>query len=221
MKMKKTILATMVLMALVACKSNVKPTAEVIDLPRAETPDDVAAAMEGFFNEAEADSMDIHSVMIVKDGSVVYTPRENKVGKDSFVYTVTDEAGNVSREATVRIDILKPSDKEVYCDLSGDPALLAATWLRENGIQYEAVDIRQSPPALEELRKLHARSNLPLRRFFNTSGASYRELGLSQRLPEMSSEEQYALLTSHFFFKKKKTVAVWTPEDDWMHGAAD
>ena len=34
-------------------------------------------------------------------------------------------------------------------------------------------------------------------------------------------EEQYALLTSHFFFKKKKTVAVWTPEDDWMHGAAD
>ena len=73
-------------------------------------------------------------VKLSEDGSVVYTPRENKVGKDSFVYTVTDEAGNVSREATVRIDILKPSDKEVYCDLSGDPALLAATWLRENGI---------------------------------------------------------------------------------------
>ena len=87
MKMKKTILATMVLMALVACKSNVKPTAEVIDLPRAETPDDVAAAMEGFFNEAEADSMDIHSVMIVKDGSVIYS-RWQSQGVDSVPHVL-------------------------------------------------------------------------------------------------------------------------------------
>ena len=73
MKMKKMILAVMVLVALAACKSNVKEQAEVIDLPRAETPDSVAVAMEGFFRQAAQDSMDIHSVMIVKDGQVIYS----------------------------------------------------------------------------------------------------------------------------------------------------
>ena len=72
MKMRKTIFAALVLMALTACK-NAKETADVIDLPRAETPDSVAQAMDGFFEQAAADSMDIHSVMIVRDGSVIYS----------------------------------------------------------------------------------------------------------------------------------------------------
>ena len=72
MKIKKTFGAVMMLMALTACK-NVKETAEIIDLPRAETPDSVAAAMDTFFQEAADDSMDVHSVMIVKDGSVIYS----------------------------------------------------------------------------------------------------------------------------------------------------
>ncbi len=67
------------------------------------------------------------------DGTVTYTPLENKVGKDSFTYTVTDTAGNTSEEATVRIQIQKPSQKETYADMEGDSALLAATWLREMG----------------------------------------------------------------------------------------
>lgn len=67
-------------------------------------------------------------------GIVTYTPEENKVGKDSFTYTVTDTAGNVSPEATVRITIKKPSEKTTYADMEGDPGLLAATWLREMGL---------------------------------------------------------------------------------------
>ena len=62
--MKKIFFAALVLMALTACK-NVKETAEIIDLPRTETPDSVARAMDGFFEQAATDSMDIHSVMIV------------------------------------------------------------------------------------------------------------------------------------------------------------
>ena len=73
MKMRKTFFAVLVLMALTACKNNVKETAEMIDLPRAETPDNVAKAMDGFFEQAAADSMDIHSVMIVRDGNVIYS----------------------------------------------------------------------------------------------------------------------------------------------------
>jgi CubicO group peptidase (beta-lactamase class C family) len=73
MKMNKTIWAALVLVALTACKNSVKETAEIIDLPRAETPDSVASAMEGFFQKAADDSLDIHSVMIVKDGQVIYS----------------------------------------------------------------------------------------------------------------------------------------------------
>ena len=73
MKMRKTIFAALVLMVLTACNNNVKETAEIIDLPRAETPDSVAQAMDGFFEQAASDSMDIHSVMIVRDGSVIYS----------------------------------------------------------------------------------------------------------------------------------------------------
>ena len=70
--MRKLFFAALVLMALTACK-NVKETAEIIDLPRTETPDSVAKAMDGFFEQAATDSMDIHSVMIVRDGSVIYS----------------------------------------------------------------------------------------------------------------------------------------------------
>ena len=71
--MRKTIFAALVLMVLTACKNNMKETAEIIDLPRAETPDSMAKAMDGFFEQAASDSMDIHSVMIVRDGSVIYS----------------------------------------------------------------------------------------------------------------------------------------------------
>jgi CubicO group peptidase (beta-lactamase class C family) len=73
MKNLTCLFAALVLMALTACKNNVKETAEIIDLPRAETPDSVAQAMDGFFEQAASDSMDIHSVMIVRDGSVIYS----------------------------------------------------------------------------------------------------------------------------------------------------
>ena len=73
MKMKKTLFAALVLVALTACVNTTKETAEIIDLPRAETPDSVASAMDGFFQKAANDSMDVHSVMIVKDGKVIYS----------------------------------------------------------------------------------------------------------------------------------------------------
>jgi CubicO group peptidase (beta-lactamase class C family) len=71
--MKKILMSAMVLVALMACKNSVKETAEIIDLPRAETPDSVASAMEGFFQQAADDSLDIHSVMIVRNGEVIYS----------------------------------------------------------------------------------------------------------------------------------------------------
>ena len=87
MKMRKTFFAALVLMALTACKNNVKETTDVIDLPRTETPDSVAKAMDGFFEQAAADSMDIHSVMIVRNGSVIFS-RWQSEGADTVPHVL-------------------------------------------------------------------------------------------------------------------------------------
>ncbi len=71
--MNKTFLVVLIIAALTACKSSQKEVAEVVDLPRAETPENVADAMGKFFQAASEDSMDIHSVMIVKNGQVVFS----------------------------------------------------------------------------------------------------------------------------------------------------
>ena len=69
-----------------------------------------------------------------EDGSYTYTPKKNKVGVDSFVYTATDPAGKVSREATVTLTILKPSDAQQYRDTQGHDCRFAAEWMRHTGI---------------------------------------------------------------------------------------
>ncbi|MBQ1169692.1 MAG: cadherin-like domain-containing protein [Oscillospiraceae bacterium] len=74
------------------------------------------------------------TVEIQADGSFTYTPKKNKVGVDSFVYTAADPAGKVSREATVTVTILKPSDAKQYQDTIGSDCRFAAEWMRHTGI---------------------------------------------------------------------------------------
>ena len=74
------------------------------------------------------------TVTIGEDGSFTYTPKKNKVGVDSFTYTATDPAGKVSREATVTITILKPTDATQYTDTIGKSCLFAAEWMKHTGI---------------------------------------------------------------------------------------
>lgn len=73
-------------------------------------------------------------VELRQDGTFTYTPKKNKVGVDSFTFTATDPAGNVSREATVTIQILKPTDSRQYTDTAGKPCRFAAEWMRNSGL---------------------------------------------------------------------------------------
>lgn len=73
------------------------------------------------------------SVELNADGSFTYTPKKNKVGEDSFTFTVTDAAGRVSDPATVRVTIRKPSDAQTFADLDRDEQF-EAIWLRETGL---------------------------------------------------------------------------------------
>lgn len=73
-------------------------------------------------------------VTVAQDGTFVYTPKKNKVGVDSFIYTATDPAGNVSREAMVTVQILKPADASQYTDTVGKSCRFEAEWLRNTGL---------------------------------------------------------------------------------------
>ncbi len=79
----------------------------------------------------------------------------------------------------------------------------AKKWLDEKGVEYEARDIKEENPSVEELKEWHKKSGLPLKRFFNTSGMLYKEMKLKDRLPDMSEEEQFELLATDGMLVKR------------------
>lgn len=83
-------------------------------------------------------------VTVAQDGSFIYTPKKNKVGIDSFVYTAADPAGKTSREATVTVTILKPTDATQYTDTLGMDCRFPAEWMRQTGI-FVGETVGQAP----------------------------------------------------------------------------
>ena len=97
----------------------------------------------------------------------------------------------------------------------------AKAWLEERGIPYELRHIKDERPTADELKAWHARSGLPLKKFFNTSGLQYKALALKDRLNAMSEEEQFALLATDGMLVKRPLligedfVLVGFREADW------
>ncbi len=79
----------------------------------------------------------------------------------------------------------------------------ARAYLEEKGAACETRDIKLENPSAEELRTWWQKSGLPLKRFFNTSGLQYKALGLKDRLPSMSEEEQLRLLATDGMLVKR------------------
>ena len=79
----------------------------------------------------------------------------------------------------------------------------AEAWLQERDIAIKVRDIKEDNPTEKELRQWHKKSGLPLKRFFNTSGVKYKELSLKDKLPEMSEDEQFALLATDGMLVKR------------------
>ena len=97
----------------------------------------------------------------------------------------------------------------------------APKWLTEHHIDFTVRDIKLQNPTEDELRAWHNASGLPLKRFFNTSGQQYRALALKDRLPQMSMDEQYALLATDGMLVKRPMligedfVLVGFRESEW------
>ena len=97
----------------------------------------------------------------------------------------------------------------------------ALKWLSEKGIEPQIRDIKENNPNKKELQQWFAQSNLPLKKFFNTSGLKYKELGLAKKLADMSEDEQLELLASDGMLVKrplligKNFVLVGFKQTEW------
>jgi arsenate reductase len=72
----------------------------------------------------------------------------------------------------------------------------AKKWLKENDVNFEPVHIVENPPSKEELKTLIANSGLEIKKFFNTSGLKYRELGIKDKMKTASEDELLEILAS-------------------------
>ena len=97
----------------------------------------------------------------------------------------------------------------------------AKAWLDSKSIAVEFRDIQKENPREEELRRWHAQSGLPLKRFFNTSGLQYKAQHLKDKLPTMSEDDQYQLLATDGMLVKRPllisddTILVGFKEKEW------
>lgn len=82
----------------------------------------------------------------------------------------------------------------------------AKKWLEANQVAFDDRHIVEENPTAQELKLWHQRSGLPLKRFFNTSGLLYKSMGLKDKLPDMSEEEQYALLAADGMLVKRPLI---------------
>lgn len=88
------------------------------------------------------------------------------------------------------------SAMKVYTYKNCDTCRKAVKWLRENGLTFQELPIREQPPTVEELQTM-LRYQGELRSLFNTSGGDYRELNLKETLPGMSEAEAFKLLAGN------------------------
>ena len=82
----------------------------------------------------------------------------------------------------------------------------AQKWLDAHGIAYTVRHIVEQNPSADEIAQWQQRSGEPLKKFFNTSGMIYKNMGLSKKLPEMSEDEQLALLATDGMLVKRPLV---------------
>lgn len=82
----------------------------------------------------------------------------------------------------------------------------AKKWLDRHELQYEAIHLVENPPSRAEIEQIYKSSGLELKKFFNTSGQKYRELGLKDKLKEASEKEMLDILATDGMLLKRPIV---------------
>lgn len=82
----------------------------------------------------------------------------------------------------------------------------AKKWLVDNGVEFTDRHIKENNPSYDELKEWHAKSGLPLKKLFNTSGLLYKSMGLKDRLPDMNEDEMLTLLATDGMLVKRPII---------------
>lgn len=97
----------------------------------------------------------------------------------------------------------------------------AKAWLVDNNLEFENIEIVKNPPTKEELKNMYKVSGYELKKFFNTSGVRYRELGLKEVVKTESDDKLLEILASDGMLIKRpivydgKNVLIGFKEDIW------
>ena len=84
--------------------------------------------------------------------------------------------------------------------------LKALKWLEEHQVAFEERPIVEQNPSYDELKHWYEKSGLPLKKFFNTSGLIYKDMGLKDKITAMTEEEQLRILASDGKLVKRPLV---------------
>lgn len=79
----------------------------------------------------------------------------------------------------------------------------ARKFLENHQIMFKERDIKNDNLTSEELKEWIEKSNLPVQKFFNTSGLIYKKLYLKEKLPNMTDEEKIDMLSSNGMLVKR------------------
>ena len=82
----------------------------------------------------------------------------------------------------------------------------ALNWLEANNVVFDERPIKEQNPTYEELKEWYKMSGMSLKKFFNTSGLLYKDMGLKDKLPQMSEDEQLRLLATDGMLVKRPLV---------------
>lgn len=82
----------------------------------------------------------------------------------------------------------------------------AKKWLQDNNIEFIDRDITIDNPTKDELKIWYEKSGLELKKFFNTSGVLYKEMGLKDKIKDMSEDEMLELLSTNGKLVKRPIV---------------
>lgn len=92
---------------------------------------------------------------------------------------------------------------KIYVYKNCDGCKKAVKWLEARDLSFKAIEIDLNPPSAAQLKKWHKASGLPLKKFFNTSGKLYREMGLSKKMETLEFAETFNLLASNGMLIKR------------------
>lgn len=84
--------------------------------------------------------------------------------------------------------------------------LKALKWLEDHQVEFTERAIVEENPTYEELKVWYEKSGLPLKKFFNTSGLLYKDMGLKDKLSDMTEDEQLKLLSTNGMLVKRPLV---------------